>query len=907
VLKSDFKLSHARQITANAAYIVYGLRAGQLRCINKATAGRALYRGHAAPIADAAFFSWESNLLASASAAGDLFVRLVVEADGNPQAAPVMRASLAAPPPDAPARLAWHPLEPRILAAGSGGTVSLFMVPGEAAAPASEASDAAAAALPATAASWELPLGGGGGGGAAAALAFSPAGDVLVAGGSDGAAIAWALDAALSAPGGGAPPAALRWPATGPGGGAVAAAVFLSQAAPGAPALLVTGDATNRALRLWRLPGVAALAAGAAAQPLQTLELASVKGPSDFFCHLGHSPRAALLLLANAKRNQVHALHYRVAEENAEASGDEGDSGGPTSSIDYVATFSVKQPVLSFAAGYEVTESEATPGQMEGHVQLYCVQPDAVQQYTLNPALCTPGPEDGPSATAGGEHGASAAPAESAADASADAADDATSMAAADGGAPMPPAVLPSPVRLLHKESLGKDSGVVVPATAAATAEEQQQAPAPALEEQQPEQQHREPSPPPLPSTLGQQQGAADKVVKQQAAGEEKAAAAAAAVASSAHPAPQPQQQPKQKKQKQGGGSGGSGSGSAPASAPAGLASLTPPAGMPPLPTTLAGKAGGGHDKGASAALSREASQEVRPAVAPTVSVTPMPGSGCAAPTHARGGGAGRVGSEELEEGEIPPGALAAAAAAEEVAALRRAVERLAAGQAGLAAAVRAEVAEGLRAAEGAAGARAEAAVVKALAKRAEDDKRRGKELEKTLGQQISQVGAGPMWKGRRPCLGCSTPCLGRAPCSAGRGCARARAAPGRARQPRDHGQAAAPRLTRPAPRAAPKPPGQRTAAGGREQDRCRSGARAGARRRAGRRRDARACAHRVPRARADRVACARAARRGRGRSRACGRGRAAWWRAAGGRRGAVRVPGRARCRGRGAPDVRPG
>jgi hypothetical protein len=702
VLKTDFKLSPARQITANAAYIVYGLRAGQLRCINKATAGRALYKGHAAPVSDAAFYSWESNLLASVSAAGDLFVRLIVEAGGDPQAAPVMRASLPAPPADGAARLAWHPLEPRVLAAASGGAARLYMVPSEAAAPASDASDAAAAALPETDASAELPLPGGA---AASALAFSPAGDVLVAGGADGAASAWALDAALGGGGGGV---GLTWPASGPSGGAVSAAMFLSQAAPGAACALATADATGRVLRLWRLPGVAALSAGAGAQLLQTLELASGKGPSDFYCHLGHSPRAALLLLANMKRNQVHALHYGVADTGAD---------GPNAAVDYAATFSVKQAVMSFAAGYEVTESEATPGQMDGAVTLYCVQPDAVQQYTLDPALCTPGPEE---AGSGGGAGGAGAAGTGAGEPEGE--EEATSAPAA------PPAVLPSPVRLLHKDSLSKDAapGVASPASASAAAAEQEQREREQLEQQQ---QQREPSPPPMPSTLGQS-AAADKAAKEEAA--DAKAAKQKATAEAPVPAQQ-QQQPKPKKQKQGGGGAADGAAAAPpaAPAPAGLASLAPPAGMPPLPTTLAAKAGG-HDKGA---LSREASQEVRPAVAPTVSVTPMPLA------HGAAGRAppGRSGSDELEEGEIPPAALASAAAAEELAALRRAVERLSAAQAQ----ARGDAAAAAKAADAAVAARVEAAVAKALAKRADEDKRRAKELEKALAQQIVQVGPG--------------------------------------------------------------------------------------------------------------------------------------------------------------------
>jgi hypothetical protein len=702
VLKSDFKLAHHRQLAANGSYIVYGLRAGQLRCINKATAGRALYKGHAAPVADAAFFSPESNLLASVSTAGDLCVRLVVEVEGAPLAAPVTRAALAPPPAGGTARLAWHPTEPRILAAASGGAVGMFMVPSEAAAAPSEAADPSG--LEPSDPSWEFALQAGR---AATALAFSPGGDLLAAGDDAGGVSAWVLETSAGEAGSAA--AVVQWAANSGGGGAVATACFLAQAGPGAPALLVTGDATNRCLRLWRLPGVADLAAGAAAELLQSFELASAAGAADFYCHAGLSPRPQLLILANTQRKQVHALHYSLT-----AADSSGGGAAASAEIDYVATFSVKQPIISMAVGYEVSESEANPGQMKAHVQLYCIQPDAVQQYTLDPILCTP--PDAPRPT--GLSGAGAAAASSVeeegeaevASAAAAAADaDADDGGSADTATAVPPAVLPSPMRLLHKDTAATASSGASGKEAVAAAA------APS----------REPSPPPLPTTLVQQ---AKQQPAKEPSPEPEPAAAAAEKAHERPEEPAAQQQPKQKKQKQHTPAAAAAS----AAPPSGLSSLSPPASMPPLPTTLAAKAHG--DKGA---MSREASSslgvpDVKPAVAPTVAVTPLPPSG---------GGAGG-GSDDLEEGEIAPSALAA----EEVAALRRQLERLTAGQAATAAALRAEVEEGMRAGEAAISARVEAAVARALAKRGEEEKKRAREAEKALATQISQVGEGGPW-----------------------------------------------------------------------------------------------------------------------------------------------------------------
>jgi len=41
-----------RFVAASASYICYGLKAGQLRVLHRATAARALLRGHTAPVTD---------------------------------------------------------------------------------------------------------------------------------------------------------------------------------------------------------------------------------------------------------------------------------------------------------------------------------------------------------------------------------------------------------------------------------------------------------------------------------------------------------------------------------------------------------------------------------------------------------------------------------------------------------------------------------------------------------------------------------------------------------------------------------------------------------------------------------------------------------------------------------------
>lgn len=57
--------------------------------------------------------------------------------------------------------------------------------------------------------------------------------------------------------------------------------------------------------------------------------------------------------------------------------------------FDWVAHFSSTQPTLSLAATQSLVDSQ--DGELGVSIPLYCVRPDAIQQYTLDPALCYAG------------------------------------------------------------------------------------------------------------------------------------------------------------------------------------------------------------------------------------------------------------------------------------------------------------------------------------------------------------------------------------------------------------------------------------------------------------------------------------------------------------------------------------
>jgi enhancer of mRNA-decapping protein 4 len=55
MINTDYALNHHRQIATNNAYICYGLKAGHIRVLSRASAVRALLKGHTAPLTDLAF------------------------------------------------------------------------------------------------------------------------------------------------------------------------------------------------------------------------------------------------------------------------------------------------------------------------------------------------------------------------------------------------------------------------------------------------------------------------------------------------------------------------------------------------------------------------------------------------------------------------------------------------------------------------------------------------------------------------------------------------------------------------------------------------------------------------------------------------------------------------------------
>lgn len=140
--------------------------------------------------------------------------------------------------------------------------------------------------------------------------------------------------------------------------------------------VLVTGNADNSTIKLWYVTDTARL--------LQTVTFTNTEESSNptFFNHMDVQADTGLLVLANSRQLALYTLHFNGVDD--------------TLRFDYLADFSVSQPIMSFTIQFDRTGDPPA-------LHLYCTQPMAIQNYTLNPALCRPSgttmlPDEPPSA-----------------------------------------------------------------------------------------------------------------------------------------------------------------------------------------------------------------------------------------------------------------------------------------------------------------------------------------------------------------------------------------------------------------------------------------------------------------------------------------------------------------------------
>ena len=106
----------------------------------------------------------------------------------------------------------------------------------------------------------------------------------------------------------------------------------------------------------------------------QTLELKSSAEPrvEEAFCNqVVALSQMGLILLANAKRNAIYAVHLDYGPNPA------------STHMDCVSEFTVTMPILSLTGMSDVQHGQSV-------AQVYCVQTQAIQQYTLELCQCLP-------------------------------------------------------------------------------------------------------------------------------------------------------------------------------------------------------------------------------------------------------------------------------------------------------------------------------------------------------------------------------------------------------------------------------------------------------------------------------------------------------------------------------------
>uniref|UniRef100_A0A0V0J0S6 Putative enhancer of mRNA-decapping protein 4-like n=1 Tax=Solanum chacoense TaxID=4108 RepID=A0A0V0J0S6_SOLCH len=146
--------------------------------------------------------------------------------------------------------------------------------------------------------------------------------------------------------------------------------------------VLITGGPLNREIKIWASASEEGWLLPSDAESwrcTQTLELkssAEANVEEAFFNQVVALSQAGLLLLANAKKNAIYAVHLEYGP-NPEAT-----------RMDYIAGFTVTMPILSFTG-----TSDLLP-HGEQIVQVYCVQTQAIQQYALDLSQCLPPPTE---------------------------------------------------------------------------------------------------------------------------------------------------------------------------------------------------------------------------------------------------------------------------------------------------------------------------------------------------------------------------------------------------------------------------------------------------------------------------------------------------------------------------------
>nr|GEX85857.1 hypothetical protein [Tanacetum cinerariifolium] len=331
---SDTSLVVGRRIAVSKSYICYGLKPGTIRVLNYHTALRALFKGLAERVTDMAFFAEDVHLLASASMDGRVYVWKIAEGpdeDDKPEIRGdvVIAVEFVGEGEPVRPRVCWHCHKQEVLVVGIGNRIlridttkvgrgKIYSAERPLRCPVDKLIDG---------------------------IQFVGKHDGEV---TDLSMCQWMATRLASASVDGtikiwedrkqSPIAVLR-----PHDGLpVNSVTFLT--APHRPdhIILITGGPLNREVKIWASDSEEGWLLPSDADSwhcTQTLELKSSAEPrieDAFFNQVIALPQSGLLLLANARKNAIYAVHLDYGP-NPE-----------TTRMDYIAEFTVTMPILSF-------------------------------------------------------------------------------------------------------------------------------------------------------------------------------------------------------------------------------------------------------------------------------------------------------------------------------------------------------------------------------------------------------------------------------------------------------------------------------------------------------------------------------------------------------------------------------
>ncbi|KAL5972346.1 hypothetical protein ACLOJK_041599 [Asimina triloba] len=315
---SDPALIVGRQIAVNRTYICYGLKLGAIRVLNINTALRSLLRGHTQRVTDMAFFAEDVHLLASAGVDGRICVWKINEGPEEEDKPQITGKAVVA-------IQIFGDGEPEVLIIGIGNSMLKL-----------DTTKVGKGEVFSAEEPLKCPL------------------DKLI----DGVQLVGKHEGEVT------DLSICQWMTT----------RLVSASKDG------TGH-LNREVKVWASASQEGWLLPSDAeswQCTQTLELKSSSEPraeEAFFNQVVALPRAGLILLANAKKNAIYAIHLEYGPHPL------------ASRMDYITEFTVTMPILSLTG-----TSDSLPDGVEHVVQIYCVQTQAIQQYALDLVQCLPPP-----------------------------------------------------------------------------------------------------------------------------------------------------------------------------------------------------------------------------------------------------------------------------------------------------------------------------------------------------------------------------------------------------------------------------------------------------------------------------------------------------------------------------------